>query len=115
MIFEDSNLKIHRIEYKIVFDSEREIASITPIIHAESVRPNMLLAAVRVDDHELLPSAKVMLAAGVNAAALKPVKIVRPFLCVADACAASYKMTLELFWCDGTSSSWNEMIEIQAF
>jgi len=102
MIFKKSDIQISSVDYAIDYDSEKEIATITPTVHITCTKNQILIASIHVDDHELRPSLKLILEEGKHSYVVPFVKIARPFLSSPDDKSndKDYKMTLKLHFGD---------------
>ncbi|MFA6100779.1 MAG: hypothetical protein WCV67_15885 [Victivallaceae bacterium] len=100
MIFEKFGIEIDKISYEIEMTTanERRLAVITPVLDISSPTKRMLVASLKVDGHELLPSDKVEVRAGRSQVRLRQVRIFNPLLSKAEDAGNSiqYKMTLEV-------------------
>jgi len=98
MVFKKSDIHISSVDYAIDYDSEKEIATITPTVHATCTKAQILIASVHVDDHELRPSLKLVLEESERSYVVPYVKIARPFLSSPDDKSndKEYKITLKL-------------------
>ncbi len=100
MIFEKFGIEIDKISYEIEMTTanERRLAVITPVLDISSPTKRMLVASLKVDGHELLPSDKVEVRAGRSQVRLRQVRIFNPLLSKAQDAGNSiqYRMTLEV-------------------
>ena len=114
MIFENSDMQIISVDYAIVYDSKEEIATITPTVHMNSSKNQILIASVHVDDHELRPSLKLVLEEGERSYIVPYVKIARPMLASPDDTSKDkeYKVTLKLHIKEDEIHDLNEYIKI---
>lgn len=114
MLFKTSDMNIDSIDYDIHYDREKEIATITPTVHATCSISQILVASIHVDDHELRPSLKIMLEKGEGSYAVPYVKIARPLIASPDDNARDkeYKMTFKLHLGDDKSHDLDTYIRI---
>jgi hypothetical protein len=98
MVFKKEDLNITAVDYSVEYDREKKIATITPMVHADCKKAQILIASVNVDDHELRPSIKIILEEGQRSYEIPYVKIVNPFLSSEDKECENkeYKLTLKL-------------------
>ncbi len=100
MIFEKFGIEIDNISYEIEMTTanERRLAVITPVLDINSPARRVLIASLKVDGHELLPSDKVNVVAGRSQVRLRQVRIFNPLLSKSTDTENSiqYKMTMEL-------------------
>ncbi len=100
MIFEKSGIEIDNIDYEIEMTTanERRLAVITPVLDINSPARRVLIASLKVDGHELMPSDKVEVVEGRSRVRLRQVRIFNPLLSKAQDADNSiqYKMTLEV-------------------
>lgn len=100
-IFKKHDIHISSVDYTIDYDSEKEIATISPIVHTICAKAQILIASIHVDNHELRPSLKLVLEKGKHSYVVPHVKIARPFLSGPDDKSHNeYKMTLRLHFDD---------------
>jgi hypothetical protein len=99
MIFEKFGIEIARISYEIEMAEEknRRLALITPVLDITSSAGRVLVACLKVDGHELLPSAKIEVREGGNKVRLHEVRIFNPLLSrhADPENIRQYKMTLK--------------------
>jgi hypothetical protein len=100
MIFEKFGIEIDNIFYEIEITTanERRLAVITPALDINSPTRRMLIASLKVDGHELLPSAKIEVREGRSQVRLRQVRIFNPLLSQSPdpGSGRQYKMTLEV-------------------
>jgi len=114
MIFKNSDIQISSVKYKIEYDSEKEIATITPTANIIAAKPQILIASIHVDDHELRPSLKLVLDEGERAYIVPYVKIARPLISAPDDQSKDkeYKVTLKLHFSEDEIHDLDEYIRI---
>lgn len=114
MVFNKHDINISSIDYKIEYDSETEIATITPTVNAACTKTQILIASVHVDDHELRPSLKLVLDKGKHSYVVPYVKIARPFTTTTedDSRDKEYKVTLKLHFSEDEIYDLDEYIKI---
>jgi len=116
MIFKKSGIEIDNIAYEIemTMANERRLAVITPVLDINSPARRVLIASLKVDGHELLPSDKVEVVEGRSRVRLRQVRIFNPLLSRAQDAANSiqYKMTLEVSAENGIFQSAESYISI---
>jgi len=78
MVFNKHDINISSVDYRIEYDSEKEIATIIPTVNAVCTKPQILIASIHVDDHELRPSLKLVLEEGKRSYVVPYVRIGRP-------------------------------------
>ena len=66
------------VNYSIAINDNTGEAVLTPVIQMLSFGPATLIASLKVDGHELLPSARLPLESGVSEVKLRPVRLMRP-------------------------------------
>ena len=100
MIFEKFGIEIAGISYEVQMSkaNERRVAVITPVLDITSPAGRVLVACLKVDGHELLPSAKIEVREGRSQVRLREVRIFNPLLSrqADQANSRQYKMTLEV-------------------
>jgi hypothetical protein len=116
MLFENSDFSISAISYRIIYDSARKIATITPVIQAICTQNQLLIASIRVDGHELRPSLKLLLEEGDRSYVVPGVKIANPLLTSPEDESGSrdYKVTLRLHFDGDESHDLDEHIKVMA-
>jgi len=73
---EETAFKVSKVEYRVSLKGET--ASIVTAVETEAETNLSLVASLKVDNIELLPSERIALNKGSNSHLLKPVKIIRP-------------------------------------
>ena len=118
MIFEKFGIEIDNIAYEIEITTanERRLAVITPVLYINSPARRVLIASLKVDGHELLPSDKVEVREGRSQVRLRQVRIFNPLLSQAQDAGHNieYKMTLEVSAENGIFQSNDSYISITA-
>ena len=116
MIFEKFGIEIDNISYEIEMTTanERRLAVITPVLSINSPTRRMLIAGLKVDGHELLPSDKVEVTEGRSQVRLRQIRIFNPPYSKSQAPGSSiqYKMTLEVSAENGIFQSEDSYISI---
>ena len=114
MVFKNSDINISSVDYKIEYDSETEIATITPTVNAACTKSQILIASIHVDNHELRPSLKLVLEEGEHSYVVPYVKIARPFISTPDDDSKDkeYKITLKLHFSEDEIYNLDEYIKI---
>ncbi len=117
MVFKKHDINISSVDYKIEYDSVKEIATITPTINAVCKKAQILIASIHIDDHELRPSLKLVLEKGERSYVVPYVKIARPFTTTADDNSKDkeYKVTLKLHFNQDETYDLDEYIKIIPF
>lgn len=98
MIFEKAGIHITSVDYEIDYDSARKIVTITPVLHTNCPRRQLLIASIHVDGHELRPSLKLFLEEGEHSYKVPYVRIANPMLAEPgdESGNNEYKITLKL-------------------
>jgi hypothetical protein len=78
MKFETCGVEVIKVSYEVDFSANPRIAVITPVLEIHALENCIMIACLRVDGHELLPTDRVTLLPGSNLINLKYVKIVNP-------------------------------------
>ena len=114
MVFKTSDIHISSVDYAIDYDSDTEIATITPTVHLACSKAQILVASINVDDHELRPSLKLVLEKGKRSYVVPYVRIARPLLASPDDNSKDkeYKITLKLHLGNDKVHDLNEYIRI---
>jgi hypothetical protein len=112
MLFKKHNIHITSVDYAIDYDSKKKLATITPNVHATCTKSKILIASIDIDNHELLPSLKLVLEKGKRPYILPCVKIVSPLLSAPDDEDKKYKMTLKLHFGNDETYDLEEYIKI---
>ncbi len=114
LIFKTSDIHIDSVDYMIDYDSEKKIATITPVVHVICRKAQILIASIRVDDHELRPSLKLVLEKGEHSYEVPYVKIARPLLSSPNDQSndKEYKITLRLHLGNDEIYDLNKQIKI---
>ena len=114
MIFEKSDIQISSIDYNIHYDSEKEIATITPTAHISCKKEQILIASIHVDDHELRPSLKLIIDKGSSSYIVPHVKIARPLISEPNDNSKDkeYKVTIKLHFSEDEIYDLDEHIKI---
>ena len=114
IMFKKSDIQISSVDYAVDYDSEKEIATITPSIHVTCEKTQILIASIHVDDHELRPSLKLVLEKGKRSYIVPYVRIARPFLSTPDdeSNDKKYKMTFKLHLSDEKIHNLDKYIKI---
>lgn len=116
MIFEKFGIEIDNIAYEIEMTTanERRLAVITPVLDINSPARRVLIASLKVDGHELLPSDKVDVMPGRTQVRLRQVRIFNPLLSRSQDTGNSiqYRMTLEVSAENGIFESHDSYIAI---
>ncbi|MCP3968153.1 MAG: hypothetical protein GY750_07655 [Lentisphaerae bacterium] len=99
MVFGNSAITIDSIKYDINYDLQRDIAVITPVVSAACRLGTVLIGSLELDNHELLPSLKMLFTSGDNQLRLRHFTIVNPLLTKADSGDDSnlYKVTFKIY------------------
>ena len=96
MVYQKTNVHITAIDYEVVYDSDKKIATITPVVHADCTKAQILVASVWVDGHELRSSLKLVLEEGTRTYRVPYVKIMSPILSGGETGDFEYKMTFRI-------------------
>lgn len=116
MIFEKFGIEIACISYEVEMSeaNKRRVAVITPVIDITSPACRILIACLKVDGHELLPSAKIEVREGRSQVRLREVRIFNPLLSrhTDQENSRQYKMTLEVSAEDGVFQNDDSYIKI---
>jgi hypothetical protein len=114
MVFKKTDLDITAVDYNIRYDSVKKIATVTPMVHANCRKAQILIASVNIDDHELRPSIKIVFEEGQRSYEIPYVKIVNPFLSSDNNTSEDkeYKVTLKLHLGDEETFDIDESIKI---
>jgi len=114
MVFNKHDINISSVDYRIEYDSEKEIATIIPTVNAVCTKPQILIASIHVDDHELRPSLKLVLEEGKRSYVVPYVRIGRPMTTTADDDSKDkeYKVTIKLHFSEDEIYALNEYIKI---
>lgn len=116
MIFEKLGIEIAGISYEIEMSEEknRRLALITPVLDITSSAGRVLVACLKIDGHELLPSAKIEVREGRSKVRLREVRIFNPLLSrhADPENIRQYKMTLEVSAEDGIFQNIDSYISI---
>ena len=79
-MYKKSGLHIKSVDCVVDYDSTKKLATLTPILHIECSKKQLLAASVHVDDHELRPSLTIVVDEGNHEYQVPPVKIGNPVL-----------------------------------
>lgn len=114
MFFSNDKMEIEDLTYDIELDQAGKIAVITPVVKIKSHCNQVLIFSLLVDNHELLPAAKIILTQGNNCLRLKYVKIINPLIKTASDQPGEkqYKMTMIIHFSSEACLPFEQYIEI---
>ncbi|MDD5699435.1 MAG: hypothetical protein PHH77_12545 [Victivallaceae bacterium] len=108
-MYKKAGLHIKALRCAVDYDCERKIATITPILFIECARRQLLAASVHIDDHELRPSLKLLVAEGTREYRIPYVRIANPVLG-----EYTYKLTVKLHLDNEKIHELNRDLQIEA-
>ncbi|QSH42533.1 hypothetical protein P0136_02230 [Lentisphaerota bacterium ZTH] len=99
MVFLNDKVKINSVDYEVNYNPVQKSAAVTPVIAAECYAATLLAGSLELDNHELLPSFKMLFKLGNNRLRLRSFIIMNPLLTAASSedNANLYRVTFKIY------------------